>query len=130
MTTDIHSFTPSDAVAYALRNQMDMEFIGWLDSNWAIWREFEELAAMVRQRGRHHWSADAIFHVLRWQRVVRDAVDVTFKVNNNRTSSMARLYNGLHGIEFFETRRTHPGGWSSDRKERRLSSRDEQVKGV
>ncbi len=80
------------------------EFTLWLGKNMPIWREFVELTRMVRERGREHWSARAILHVLRWNRVVRDATDLTYKINNNWSAEMARLYNRYYGIEFFRER--------------------------
>src|ERR1700754_3088114 len=118
----VNDYGPPAALETAKRIGLDPEFIGWLCGNWGLWGEFVQLAAQVKAKGRGKWSADALCHVLRWQRVVRDNMDPTFKINNNRTSRLARLFNACAGEDFFETRRMHQGGWSSEAKERRLSS--------
>lgn len=93
-----------DIMDLAVAMHLSDEFLTWLDDNWAIWTEFCALAAQVRARGRSHWSARAILHVLRWNRVVRDATDPVFKINNNWSPSMSRLYNALVGFDFFRER--------------------------
>jgi hypothetical protein len=93
-----------DVMDAAVAMGLPDDFLGWLDDNWAIWAEFCALAAQVRARGRGHWSARAILHVLRWNRVVRDATDPVFKINNNWSPSMSRLYNALVGFDFFRER--------------------------
>lgn len=100
----ILSFTAVQALAEAQRLELPPTYIHWLSKNWGIWHEFCDLARQVRERGRTRWSARAIIHVLRWNRVIRDATDTTYKVNNNWTPNMARLYNSLHGFAFFEQR--------------------------
>lgn len=93
-----------DAMDAAVAMHLRDDFLEWLDNNWQIWVEFCDLAAQVRARGRTHWSARAILHVLRWNRVVRDSTDPTFKINNNWSPSMSRLYNHLVGFDFFQER--------------------------
>jgi hypothetical protein len=87
------------AVAMGLRD----DFLTWLDDNWAIWCEFCQLAALARSKGRARWSARAILHVLRWNRMLRDSGGV-WKVNNNWSAPMSRLYNHLAGFDFFQER--------------------------
>jgi len=94
----------SEAMDHAVIIGLRQDFLTWLDVNWEIWAEFCKLAELVRARGRNHWSARAILHVLRWNRVVRDATDPNYKCNNNWTPSMARLYNHLAGFDFFQER--------------------------
>ena len=100
------SFYPTRALVVA-RELGDPEFVSWLAENWLLWGEFVSLALLVKARGRGRWSADAICHVLRWNREVRDQSDATFKVNNNRTAMLGRLFNACAGERFFETRRRH-----------------------
>lgn len=78
-------------------------FVAWLPQNREIWLEFCALAKMARERGRDHWSARAILHVLRWNRMLRDSGDV-FKINNHWSAPMSRLYNHLAGFTFFQER--------------------------
>jgi hypothetical protein len=100
-------FHPPQALEKAKEIGLGNEFISWLSDNWMLWGEFVSLCMQIRAKGRKHWSADAVCHVLRFHRVVRDHVDPTFKINNNRTSQLARLYNACAGEVFFELRRRH-----------------------
>lgn len=102
-------FYPTRALAVVDELELGADFKAWLAENWLLWGEFVSLALLVRKRGRSRWSADALCHVLRWQREIRDNSDVTFKVNNNHTAKLARLFNGCNGVDFFETRRLHRG---------------------
>jgi hypothetical protein len=101
---NIIKFTEPQVLSEAYRSGLPSNFTYWLSQNWSIWNEFCDLAAMVRHRGRTKWSARAIIHVLRWNRAVHDNTDPDFKINNNWTPNMARLYNSLHGIPFFQQR--------------------------
>lgn len=105
----VGAYYPNAALAKAYEIGLDREFIAWLSENWGLWGEFVSLAGQVIAKGRTTWSADALCHVLRWNRVIRDNSDPTFKINNNRTSRLARLFNACHGVDFFETRRLHMG---------------------
>lgn len=92
------------ALAVASEKEMRPTFIDWLWHNRPVWDEFCALALLVQERGRKTWSARAIIHVLRWNRIVRDATDPLFKINNNWTPEMARLYNTIYGASFFNLR--------------------------
>lgn len=97
-------FNKLDAMDNAVAMHLHDDFLTWLDENWSIWTEFCDLANLVRARGRSHWSARAILHVLRWNRMVRDASDATWKINNKWSAPMARLYNHMAGFDFFQER--------------------------
>jgi hypothetical protein len=103
------NYYPTRAIEVVDELELGADFKAWLAENWLLWGEFVSLALLVKKRGRTRWSADALCHVLRWQREIRDNSDVTFKVNNNHTSKLARLFNGCAGERFFETRRLHMG---------------------
>ena len=64
-----------------------------------------KLCLRAMSKGIQRWSADAVFHVLRWETALTTG-DLGLKINNNYSSLMARdlleLYPGLEG--FFETR--------------------------
>lgn len=79
-------------------------FIGWLEDNWEIWWQFCLLADKMRHTGRKYYSARAVMHVLRWHRALSEKGNDGFKINNNNSAAMARLYNEVHGLEFFRTR--------------------------
>lgn len=80
------------------------EFCEWLELNWPIWDEFVKLSDQMRTRGRAYYSARAVMHVLRWHRALKDPTETDYKINNNRSAAMARLYNSMRNIEFFRTR--------------------------
>lgn len=92
-----------DVMDQAVALHMDDTFLWWLDVNWTIWTEFCTLAALARSKGRTRWSARAILHVLRWNRMLRDS-EGTWKINNHWSAPMARLYNALVGFDFFQER--------------------------
>jgi hypothetical protein len=71
-----------------------------------------ELAREARRRGFERWSADALFHVMRWETGLSTGGELGLKVNNNHTALASRdlmaLYPDLSG--FFETRERKPRG--------------------
>lgn len=82
----------------------DVLFSTWVDQNRAIWDEFCSLADKMRASGRKHYSARAVLHVLRWERALKDASQLVFKINNNWSPKMARLYNESRSTDFFHLR--------------------------
>lgn len=92
------------AILFAQALGLSEGFREWLPLNWPIWFEFVRLADQMRLRGRTYYSARAVLHVLRWHRHLQDSTESDLKINNNRSAEMARLYNGLSGIDFFRTR--------------------------
>lgn len=92
------------AIMFAQALALSESFRDWLPQNWPIWFEFVRLADKIRIRGREHYSARAVLHVLRWERALRDTTEPELKINNNRSAEMARLYNGMVGFDFFRTR--------------------------
>ena len=75
----------------------------WLSENRHVWRQFFEKTEALRRAGRHHYGAKAITEHMRYETAIRSA-EITFKLNNNHVSGLARLYNAVTGSEFFETR--------------------------
>jgi hypothetical protein len=104
---ELMKYPHGEYVRHANAIGMDAEFMEWLEVNHAIWEEFCALAALAQSKGRIRWSARAIMHVLRWNRMLRDPTDPLFKINNNWSARMARLYNHFHGLEFFAERDGH-----------------------
>lgn len=92
------------ALMFAQALGLSQSFRDWLPQNWPIWFEFVRLADKMRLTGRKVYSARAVLHVLRWERALRDHTQADFKINNNRSAEMARLYNALNGKPFFNTR--------------------------
>lgn len=80
------------------------DFAPWLLNNWHIWREFCRQADAMRERGRAHYSARTIIHWIRHNTALAE-VEGDWKVNNNFSPDMGRLYADLRGCpEFFEFR--------------------------
>lgn len=81
------------------------ELRGWLAelSNWRLWVAFYRRAEQLRQAGRERYGARALVEVIRFDSALADA-DSLFKINNNITPLLGRLYNAVSGVAFFETR--------------------------
>jgi hypothetical protein len=81
-------------------------FRSWLNvSGWAIYTAFEYEALRVARR-REHWAANTIVEWMRHETMLRDEADAEFKISDQWTSSMARLFARLNPAhaEFFEYR--------------------------
>lgn len=55
-----------------------------------VYEEFVRYARLLKSRGRDHYSADAICHVIRFHRITSGKDSSGFKVNNNYTALLAR----------------------------------------
>ncbi len=68
-----------------------------------------QLCLRAKRKGFERWSADAMFHVLRWETSM-STNDSEFKIDNNHSSYASRdlmkQYPDLKG--FFETRKQKP----------------------
>ena len=87
---------------------------GWLlckEKNPSLLRKCYQLCLTAKDRGITRWSADALFHVLRWE-TAASTNDLALKVNNNYSRLAARdlmsQYPELQG--FFELRVRKPRG--------------------
>ena len=104
---------PSDPMQRALsclrRDPLGFKSVteGWLLANESVWLAFWNRTERLRATGRTHYGAKAIAEVVRYDTAIRDA-EITFKLNNNYTSGLARLYNEVAGVDFFETREQIP----------------------
>jgi len=86
---------------------IDARFAEFDAANPDVWDEFVRLANLAIDAGLERYSADAIMHVIRWNRnIVRKVDDSGFRVNDHYASRYARkwgeTYPELAG--FFETR--------------------------
>jgi hypothetical protein len=79
------------------------DFLGWLDANFHIWQEFERRANQVWDSGRRHYSVRTIIGVVRFETDMRE-VGSQFKINNNFTPDLARLYGLAYPNRIFEKR--------------------------
>lgn len=107
--TDLNTYPPKPVdraavLATARAGQLSDDFVIWLQDNLDIWNEFCALAALARSKGRTRWSARAILHILRWNRMVSDSGGV-WKINNHWSAPMSRLYNASVGFDFFQERK-------------------------
>ncbi len=82
------------------------DFFVWLCNNYKIFECFEKSALKVWNSGFKHYSARTIVEVMRHRTNIREIGDGTWKLNNNRTPDMAKLYMLLHPEQegFFEIR--------------------------
>ena len=82
------------------------DFYPWLTVNYAVFEYFEKSALQVRASGFDHYSARTIVEVMRHLTNIREIGDGTWKLNNNRTPEMAKLFILLHPEHrgFFEFR--------------------------
>ena len=92
----------------------DKLLAGWVEckkKNPFLLRQCYQLCLTAKRRGITRWSADALFHVLRWE-TAASTNDLALKVNNNYSSLAARdlmaQYPELKG--FFELRVRKPRG--------------------
>ena len=78
----------------------------WISENYHIWEAFEAEANKIWNAGRHHYSARTLIEVLRHESVLRENGGEGWKINNNYTPSLARLYVFMHPdrLGFFEKR--------------------------
>ena len=81
-------------------------FFDWLKDNYAVYDYFERSALQVIEKGFKHYSARTIVEVMRHRTNIREIGDGTWKLNNNRTPEIARLFMLLHPEHrgFFEFR--------------------------
>lgn len=110
---DLFEKAEREAALGLVRQQPDLfmdSFELYLSEQWAVWKAFEHEAQRIAFRGRKHYSAKTIVEWMRHETVVREAQS-EFKVNNNATSSFARLFVLRHPRfkDFFEFREA-PGG--------------------
>lgn len=81
-------------------------FRTWFIQNKHIAREVWRLADQARAKGYRNWSMRAALHVLRWETATTGEGGARYKINNNNSALLARLYNldPLTPNGFFRTR--------------------------
>lgn len=87
------------------------EFFLWLPDNMAIWFAFVTEATKVRAKGFKKYSARTIVHFLRHHTAMAEASSAGWKINNNHSPYLARLfdlrYPSMSGMwEYRITRKT------------------------
>jgi len=68
------------------------DFLDWLPDNAHVWEAFVAEAFDVYQRGYRHYSARTIIHFLRHHSHVREAGGDGWKINNDHSPYLARLF--------------------------------------
>lgn len=76
-------------------DQIDAAFRRFHVDNPHVWTLFERFALQVIARGFENYSADAIFHRIRWH-IDIETTDAACKLNNNFTPYYARLFHRRH----------------------------------
>lgn len=107
--------TPPPLAAVAAHPQyFTDDFAEWLPDNLHVFNAFEAEALKVIRRGFKHYSARTIVHVLRHHSAVQETAGDGWKINNNHSPYLARLFDLLHpahaGLwEYRETKATSRG---------------------
>lgn len=88
-------------------NGLEQAFQRFHAANPEVYDLFDKFAQEVRQAGHKRYSADAVFHRIRWYTDVETKDEAPFKLNNNYTPYYARLWqkNNPNPPGFFRTRR-------------------------
>lgn len=68
------------------------EFAEWFMANLHVWRAFCAEAFKVRARGHKRYSARTIIHVLRHHSAVSECSDAGWKINNDHSPYLARMF--------------------------------------
>jgi len=96
-------------IAHEHKEQFSDEFLNWLPENAHIWIAFEQEAYKVIKAGFKHYSARTIIHVLRHHSALSERGLDGWKINNNISPYLARLFailNPSHA-DLFEYRTAH-----------------------
>ena len=88
-------------------DEIQLTFERFHRDNPLIYRQFCVMVVEAKRKGWTRWSADAIFHVLRWEFWGPPEAGEDHALNNDFTSRYARLYMAQHpgGRGFFEVRK-------------------------
>ncbi len=89
-------FSGPVATARMHAEQFTAEFLAWLPLNIHVYTAFESEALAIARKGFKHYSAYTIVHVLRHHSALRERHGDGWKLNNNQTPMLARLFALLH----------------------------------
>lgn len=81
------------------------DFAEYLEENGHVYQAFERNALQMHRAGRKHYSARTIIEFLRHSSMISESGD-KWKINNNATPQMARLFGMRHpeAAHLFEIR--------------------------
>lgn len=91
---------------WRIAQQIDITLPGFIKKNRDVARAFFQISDELRRAGHKHYSARGVTEVIRWKTAVSEN-SPTFKINNNHSAKLARLYNAVRGVDFFKTRERH-----------------------
>ena len=74
------------------REQFSDEFVEWLPQNFHVWHNFARETFKIIDIGFKHYSARTILHFLRHHTAVEQRSTEGFKLNNNYSPYLARLW--------------------------------------
>ena len=71
-----------------------------------VYERFQEFAFKTIERGHKHYSAHAIFEILRWHTNIDTASEDHYKINSNLAPYYSRMFHSDHPAHngFFRTR--------------------------
>ena len=83
-------------IADAHSDLFTREFLDWLPTNLPIFEAFSNEAVKVIDSGFTHYSARTILHVIRHHSALSERSDSGWKVNNNHSPYLGRLFELVH----------------------------------
>ena len=95
MQLDLLTPTPL-AVMHEHGDTFTAAFRSWLPDNLHVYDAFEAEALKVLRRGFKHYSARTIVHVLRHHSATTETSTEGWKINNDHSPYLARLFDLLH----------------------------------
>lgn len=97
---------------------IDERFAEYDNKHPEIWEAFEAMTLKLIKKGKRHYSADMVFHEIRFETRLSGKPDDTFKINNDFVSRYSRKFLDRHHEHhsFFETRKL-----SSERNDKKAA---------
>jgi hypothetical protein len=90
--------TSQDPVSVMLQHEhmFTKDFLRYLPDNLHVYEAFESEAFKVIQEGFEHYSARTIVHFLRHHSALIESDNGGWKINNNHSPYLARLFDLMH----------------------------------
>lgn len=105
-------------------SMIDIQFAVFHEAHPELYKEFVKRTFALINRGKTHYSADAILHIVRYHSEVDGRNMEEYKINNNYSSRYARLFIKDHPAheDFFKTRKINKKDFQSQTTPRQLWS--------
>lgn len=97
--TSLQKILGVDLLHEVNKDEYPESFFFWLQFNEHIWLQFERYGLSMAGK-RKRYSARTIIEVMRWNSDIRDGKEVLFKLSNNMTPGLARLWMAKHGDKY------------------------------